>query len=151
MRSSTSRHIVVVEAAWPKGMFTICPPLTDPIDTVRPVGGRGHQIAEHRTRRIHPPTRVRVGQRGRHLRAEPGQLRQLPQYPHPGMRHHTLAVGRHFHPWPCGDTLHPRSAFPLGIVDPAGVSSFVAEQALSLFNTPHHTTIHEKSGLELYL
>jgi hypothetical protein len=35
---------------------------------------------------------------GRDLRRQPGQVRQLPQHPHPGVRHDAMTVRGHFHP-----------------------------------------------------
>ena len=99
-------------------MLTITAALPDPVDAVRPAGDRGGQIGEHRTRGIGPRAPIGVRQRGRDLRREPGQLRHLPQHPHPGVRHDTMAVRGHFHPGNRCATLHLRSAFPLGIVEP---------------------------------
>ena len=55
------------------------------------------------------------------------------QHAHPGMRHDTTAVGRHFHPRPDRDTLHLRSAFPLERLNPREVQFSLAGQALSPF------------------
>ena len=49
-------------------MFTITAALPDPVDAVRPVGDRGGQIGEHRTRRVDPRAPIGVRQRGRDLR-----------------------------------------------------------------------------------
>ena len=56
IRSSTSRHIVVVDAAGTKDMLPIPAALPDAVDAVRPVGHRSGQIGEHRTRAyVHGP------------------------------------------------------------------------------------------------
>ena len=70
MRSSTSRHIVVVGRRGAEGVFPIPAPLPDAVDAVRPGGHRRGQIGEHRTRLIHPRTSIRVGQRGGDLRRQ---------------------------------------------------------------------------------
>ena len=54
IRSSTSRHIVVVEATAPNSVLTVAAQLPDPVDAVRAVGDRGRQIGEHLPRRVHP-------------------------------------------------------------------------------------------------
>ena len=64
MRSSTSRHSVVVEATGPNACSRSPPQLTDPIDAVRAVGHRGGQIGEHIPGRMRPRPLVRVRQRG---------------------------------------------------------------------------------------
>ena len=98
IRSSTSRHIVVVEAFAPEHMLAIAAQLPDPVDAVRAVGDRGRQIGEHLPGCMHPRAPVGVRQHRGDLRRQPGQVGQLAQHAHPGVRHHTMAVRRHFHP-----------------------------------------------------
>ena len=95
-------------------VFPITAALPDAVDAVRPVGHRGGQIGEHRTRLVGPRPPIGVRQRGRDLRRQPGQVRQLPQHPHPGVRHDAMTVRGHFHPGNRCDTLHLRSAFQPG-------------------------------------
>ena len=92
-------------------MLAIPAPLGNPVDAVRAVGDRGGQIGEDISRGMGPRPPIGVGQRRSDLRRESAQVRQLPHHPHPGMRHDALAIGGHFHPWSCCDTLHLRSAF----------------------------------------
>lgn len=94
-------------------MLAIPAQLADPVDAVRPVSHRRSQIGEHRTRGVHPRPLVGIGQNLRDLRGQPGQISQLPQQPHPRMRHHPTAVARYFNPPPRRDILHLRSASPL--------------------------------------
>ena len=68
MRSSTSRHIVVVEAFAPEDMLTVAAQLSDRVDAVRPVSDRDRQIGEHLPGRIHPRATVGIRQRGGDLR-----------------------------------------------------------------------------------
>ena len=68
-------------------MFAITAPLPDPVDAVRPAGHRGRQIGAHRPRTMYPRSPIGIRQRGRDLRRQPGQAGDLPQHPHPGMRH----------------------------------------------------------------
>ena len=63
IRSSTSRHIVVVDAAGTEDMFAITAPLPDTVDAVRAVGHRGGQIGEHRTRLVDPRSPIGIRQR----------------------------------------------------------------------------------------
>ncbi len=49
-------------------MLTITACLPDADDAVRPVGDRGRQISEHRTRGVGPRAAVGVGQHGGDLR-----------------------------------------------------------------------------------
>jgi hypothetical protein len=95
-------------------MLAIPAALTDTVDAVRPVGNRGRQIGEHRTRLVAPRPPISVSQHGRDLRRQPGQVRHLPQHPHPGMRHDAMTVRGHFHPGNRCATLHLRSAFQPG-------------------------------------
>jgi hypothetical protein len=73
----------------PENMLAVPAQLSNPVDIVRAVGHRRRQISEHRARGIHPRTLVRIGQSGRDLRRQPGQVRQLAQQTHPRMRHTT--------------------------------------------------------------
>ena len=90
---------------------------------------------------------IGVGQPGGDLLRQPAQISDLAQHAHPGVRHDTLAVRRHFHPPNRCVTVHLGSASPLGIIDPQEVSLFLLGQALS--PTQHHVTrtFHEKSRL----
>ena len=97
-----------------KDVFAIPAALPDTVDAVRAVGHRGGQIGEHRTRPVDPRAPIGIRQRRRDLRRQPGQLRQLPQHPHPGVRHDPLTVRRHFHPGNRCAILHLRSAFQPG-------------------------------------
>ena len=57
--------------------------LSDAVDAVGAVDDRRGQIGEHRSRRIRPRPPIRVRQRGRDLRRQPGQVRQLAEHPNP--------------------------------------------------------------------
>lgn len=93
-------------------MLTLAAQLTNCVDAVRAVGGRGRQIGQHVPGRIHPRAPVSVSQRGGDLRGQPRAVRELAQHAHPGMRHDTMTVGGHFHPRCQRHILHSRSAFP---------------------------------------
>jgi len=95
-----------------KDMLPIPAALPDAVNAVRPVGHRRDQVGEHRTRRIHPRTSIRVRQYGRHLRRKPSHISQFTQHPHPGMRHDTMTIRGHLHPRNRYATLHLESAFP---------------------------------------
>jgi len=97
----------------PEHVLAVAAHLADAVDAVRTVGDRGGQIGEHVAGRIHPLTLVGVCQHRRDLRRQPCQIGEFAQHAHPGMRHHTQPVGRHFHPWGDRDILHLRGAFPL--------------------------------------
>ena len=64
----------------------------DPGHAVRAVGDRRRQIGEHPARVMHPGTPVGVRQHRADLLGQPGQVRDLPQHPDPGMGHHTGTV-----------------------------------------------------------
>jgi hypothetical protein len=85
--------------------------VTDAVDAVRAIVDRGGQIGEHRSRRIGPRPPIGINRRCGDPRREPGQVRQFPQRPYPGVRYDTMAVRGHLHPRNRCDTLHLRSAF----------------------------------------
>ena len=101
-----------------KDMLPIPAALPDAVNAVRPVGHRRDQVGEHRTRRIHPRTSIRVRQYGRHLRRKPSHSSQFTQHPHPGMRHNTMTIRGHFHPRNRYATLHLESASPPALRKP---------------------------------
>ena len=121
--------------------------MSDPVDTVRTVRDRDGKIGEHRTRGMSPRAPVGIGQHRGDLLDQPGQVGDLPQQPHPGVRHtpapsaDTLTRGRD-----CA-TLHLRSAFQLAEWNRRQVSLFLAGQALSLFQA-RARQLHAKSRLE---
>ena len=121
-----------------EGMFPIPAPLPDAVDAVRPGGHRRGQIGEHRTRLIHPRTSIRVGQRGGDLRRQAGQIRHLPQHPHPGMRHDTMTVRGHFHPSNRCDILHLRSAFPPALRNLEKSHYALQDRHFRLYQRPSH-------------
>ena len=125
-------------------MFTIPAALPDTVDAVRAVGQRGGQIGEHRTRLIHPRASIGVGQRGRDLPRQPGQIRQLPHHAHPGVRHHTMTIRGH----PsnrCG-ILHLRSAFPLASWTFEKSHYALQDRHFRLSTHPERRNIHVGSG-----
>ena len=128
-------------------MRAVTASLPDPVDAVRAVGDRGSQIGEHIPRCMHPRAPVGVRQSSADLRRQPSLVCQLTQHAHPGVRHHTMTVGRDFHPRHHRDTLHLRSAFPPEQSNRREVRLFLAGQAFSLIYTPPHTTFREKSRL----
>jgi len=97
----------------PEHVLAVPAELPDSVDAVRPVGHRRGQIREHRPRSVRPRPLVGIGQNLGDLRRQPGQIGQLTQQPHPGMRHHPAAIRRNFHPPDRRDSIHLRSAFPL--------------------------------------
>jgi hypothetical protein len=117
-----------------------------PVDAVRPAGHRGGQIGEHLTRRVDPGPAIGIRQNHRDLRRQSGQIRQFPQHRGPGMRHDTRPVRRDFHPRTCCDILHLRSAFPPECWNPRQVPSFLAGQALSLFQGRATPTFTKNRG-----
>ena len=129
-----------------EGMLAVPAQLRDPVDTVRAVGHRRGQIGEHIPGRIHPRTLVGVGQRRGDLRRQPGHVGQFTQQAHPGMRHHTMTVCRHFHPRRRHDILHLRSAFPPALRNLRQVPSCLAGQALSLIYTPRLPSFAKNQG-----
>ena len=89
--------------------------------TVGTVGDRCREIGEDPARVMHPRTLVGVGQHRGDLLGQPRQVRDLPQQPHPRMRHHTRTIGRHLDPTHTPTTLatlHLESAFQLGRLRP---------------------------------
>ncbi len=92
-------------------MFAITAPLPDTVDAVRAAGHRRRQIGEHRPRIVYPRSPIGIRQRNRYQRRQPGQAGDLPQHPHPGVRHDSVPVRGHFHPRNRCDTVHLRSAF----------------------------------------
>ena len=69
-----------------------------------PVGHCRGQIREHRARVMGPWASIGVGHRGRDLRRQPGQIRQLPHKPIPACD---------TTPWPSADTFtRPTAAVP---------------------------------------
>ena len=85
--------------------------------TIGAVRDRGREIGEDPARVVHPRTLVGVGQDHADLLGQPRQVRDLPQQPDPGMRHHTDTIGRHANPTTLA-TLHLESAFQLGRLRP---------------------------------
>ncbi|BBX96096.1 hypothetical protein MLAC_13900 [Mycobacterium lacus] len=77
----------------PERLLAVTPQCADRIDAVRAVGHRRGQISEHHPGCMHPRPPVGIGQHGCDLRRQPGQIGDLPQHAHPGMRHDTGTVG----------------------------------------------------------
>jgi hypothetical protein len=75
---------------------------TDTGHAVRTVGDRGREIGEDPARVVYPRALVGIGQHCADLLGQPRQVRDLPQQPHPGMRHKTDTVGRHPDPTTLG-------------------------------------------------
>jgi hypothetical protein len=130
----------------PEDVLAIPTQLPDPIDTVHAIGHRRRQVGEHHPRRIHPRTLVRVGQRGRDLRRQPGQLGQLAQQAHPRMRHHAMTVRRYFHPRR-RDTLHLQSASPVCADRTLDKSILHCGTGTFAYQHPPPTNSHEKFRL----
>ncbi len=62
------------------------------------VGDRRREIGEDPARVVHPRALVGVGQHRADPLGQPRQVRDLPQQPDTGMRHHARPVGRHMEP-----------------------------------------------------
>jgi len=85
------------------------------------VGDRDRQISEDPAGVVHPRAPIGVGQHLGDVLDQPGQVRDLPQQPHPGMGHHAHTIGRYpdpTHPTTTLATLHPEGAFQLGRLRP---------------------------------